>query len=217
MAYAAIETKWEDREKEVFKKGFQKGAGAALLMCNSLLPDGTNRGVADSQPECTPFIKETLGRMAGLPKPSPAKPSLWRQPTFSDASKSLRKLGLSERKMIIGYDNDTNKEIPVTFVGHVETYWVDDENDLRGFFRLCKMKLPDEVPMTGFVLGPIDGSGTALMIGQNDTLYAFSPQDAIGWPWSKLKSEGAELRIDENNKVHIVPIEGMRAACLDQY
>jgi len=58
---------------------------------------------------------------------------------------------------------------------------VDNEDNLGEFFGLCEMKLPDEPSMTGYVLGSIDGSGTAFLIGKNDALCLILAKDAVNW------------------------------------
>jgi hypothetical protein len=79
------------------------------------------------------------------------------------------------------------------------------------------MLLPGEaVPsMTGYCLGSIDGTGTALIVGQDDKLYVYSPEDAIDLPWEKLNTEGAELVVDAQN-IHLRSILGMLAKSIDE-
>jgi hypothetical protein len=57
----------------------------------------TKLDVIDSQPGCSPFIKETLRKMAEL-TPTAEPKVLWEKPAFSIANDYIEQLGLKERK-----------------------------------------------------------------------------------------------------------------------
>jgi len=130
------------------------------------------------------------------------------------AHQFVKKFKLGDRKRIVGHAD--GKEVVIALVGHVETHVVV-EDDNGGFAGRCEMLLPGEaVPaMTGYCLGSIDGTGTALIVGQDDKLYVYSPEDAIDLPWEKLNTEGAELVVDAEN-IHLRSIPGMLAKSIDE-
>lgn len=198
-----------------YEKGYRKGIETALHMCNFPFRDWTDRGIVESQPECSDFIKESLSRMAGhraSPRQTPLE--MMEIPRFLDAHQFLRKFKLGDRKRIIGRAGE--KEVVIALVGHVETHIVAEDDD-GGFVGRCEMLLPGEtVPsMTGYCLGPIDGTGTALIVGQDDKLYVYSPEDAIDLPWENLKTEGAELVVNAEN-IQLRSIPGMMAKSIEE-
>jgi hypothetical protein len=215
MTSEAVKMNDKAREKELFENGYRKGVGAALLICNPMLwNDMTNWNVVDSQTDCSPFVKETLSRMAGLSPPIKKSPLLWEKPAFIGANGYIRQYGLKERKKIMGYID--NEEVLVLLVGHVETQVVQ-EDDIGGFFGRCEMAIPGEPIKHGFVLGRIYGTGTAVIVDQYDKLYAYSPEDAIGPPWGKMTSDGAEIKLDSENNISLLSIPGMLVASLGEW
>jgi hypothetical protein len=199
-----------------YEKGYRKGIEAALHMCNFPLRDLTDRGIVESQPECSDFIKESLSRLGGH-RASPRQTPLetMESPRFLVAHQFVRKFKLGDRKRIIGRAD--GKEVIIALVGHVETHVVADDDD-GGFAGRCEMLLPGEaVPaMTGYCLGSIDGTGTALIVGQDNKLYVYSPEDAVDLPWEKLNAEGAELIVDAAQNMHLRSIPGMMAKSIEE-
>ena len=108
------------------------------------------------------------------------------------------------------------EEVVIILVGHVETHVVE-EDDVGGFFGRCEMMIPGEPIMHGFVLGMIDGTGTAVVIDQYDRLYAYSPEDAVDAPWEKMHSDGAEIKVDSGNNISLRSIPGMIVASLGEW
>ena len=66
-------------------------------------------------------------------------------------------------------------------------------------------------------MGKIYGTGTAVIIDQYNKLYAYSPEDAIGPPWEKMPSDGAEITIDSENNISLRSIPGMLVASLGEW
>jgi len=192
----------EDRNHQDYEKGYRKGIEAALHMF-------------ESQLECSDFIRESLSRMAGH-CPSPRQPPLemTESPRFLGAHQFVRNFKLGDRKRIIGRAD--GKEVVIALVGHVDTHIVAEDDD-GGFTGRCEMLLPGEaVPsMTGYCLGSIDGTGTALIVGQDDKLYVYSPEDALNLPWEKLNTEGAELVVNAQN-ITLRSIPGMMAKSIEE-
>jgi hypothetical protein len=136
------------------------------------------------------------------------------RPTFLGAHQFVRKFKLGDRKRSIGRVDE--REVVIALVGHVETHIVAEDDD-GGFGGRCEMLLPGEVvaTLTGYCLGSIDGTGTALIVGKDDKLYVYSPPDAIDPTWEPLNAEGAELIIEGQN-IRCREIAGMMAKPIEE-
>jgi hypothetical protein len=100
-------------------------------------------------------------------------------------------------------------------VGHVETHI--DHDPENQFFGVCEMAVPGESVTHGFTLGSIGITVTALIIGDNDKLYAYSPKDAIDFPWKMMESEGAEIHVDADHNITLRSIPEMDVASLQKW
>ena len=80
----------------------------------------------------------------------------------------------------------------------VETHIVAEDDDGE-FVGRCEMLLPEEAMlyMIEFCLGFIEGTGTALIVGEEDKLYVYSSKDVFDLPWEKMDAEGTEGQILE--------------------
>jgi hypothetical protein len=212
---AAMKTELKDSKEAIIEDGMKRGAAAALMVCKSSLPSEAHWGVVDSQPSCSPYVKEVLGRLAGEYRTQSTKLERWEPTTFTNASKSIRSMSPMERRRVIGYYK--GKEIVVLFVGHVDIHQFDDDDDTEGFFGLCEMKVRDGTSIVGYVLGSIYGTGTALVVGEDNSLFIYSPTDAIDRPWQEVKTEGAEIIIENDNTLRISPIVGMQVECFGHH
>jgi hypothetical protein len=154
-----------------FENGFRKGIGAALIMF-------------ESQPDCSPLIKETLSRMAGYRgepvKTSDEHPVLWNRPTFTSANDYIRSLDPQNCELSIG--NSDGEPVMAELLGHMDVHDViDDEYDLA-FYGRCEILISeesDEFLGYGFILGCISGTGTSIIVDHRDRLYAYSPDIAV--------------------------------------
>jgi hypothetical protein len=136
--------------------------------------------------------------MARPDSPEKESEDLWKKPTFTDALEYIWQLELKHRKKAIGYING-EKGI-VEMIGHVGTHDLKDEEE--DFSGRCELTIPRQSMMHGFILGSFYMSGTVLIIGQDDKIYAYSPENAVNYPWKLMKSEGAEIEIDaEHNSI----------------
>jgi hypothetical protein len=213
---AALRKEMEDHKQKEYEKGYRKGVEAALLMCNFPPRDLTDQGAVESQPECAEYIKESLSRMAGhSPRPQQTQFEPMGRPTFLGAHQFVRNFKLGDRKRSIGRVDE--REVVIALVGHVETH-IAAEDDDGGFSGRCEMLMPgEEVPtLSGYCLGSIDGTGTALIVGKNDKLYVYSPQEAIDPAWDPLNAEGAELIIDAHQNIRCRGIVGMMAKAIEE-
>jgi hypothetical protein len=200
-------------EKSAFEKGYRKGVKAAKMICDSPLCETANRGVVQSQPDCSKFVVDTLSRMSGDVVEKPPPPRLWEKPHFLGAGNYIRQNKPDQRRRLMGYID--GKEIVVVLVGYVETHIVEDD-DPGGFQHECEIYFPAEGEIkTGFCLGYIRGTGTAVIIDQDDKLYVYTPKDAIDPPWDKLVSEGAELLSDSDHNLLLRDLPGMVAESVE--
>jgi hypothetical protein len=69
----------------------------------------------------------------------------------------------------------------------------------------------------GFILGSFDINETILIIDQHEKLYAYSPKDAIDFPWKMMESEGAEIEIDVENNIALRSIPGVVVGSLAEW
>ena len=151
--------------------------------------------------------------MAGLDALEPESEDFWEKPTFTDAEEYIWQLELKHRNKIIGYVNE--RKVIVEMVGHVETHDVRDED--TDFYGRCELTIPGQSVMHGFILGSFCVSGTALIIGQNDKIYAYTPEHATDYPWKLMKSQSAEIEIDAEDNISVRDIPGMIVTCLGEW
>jgi hypothetical protein len=102
------------------------------------------------------------------------------------------------------------EEVMVALVGHVETLIVQYEDDDL-FYGLREIGISGQSIGHGYILGYVDISGTALIIDQNDRLYAYSPKDALNRPWNKMTSDGAQIKIDAEHNIILHNVQRMRS------
>ena len=154
--------------------------------------------------------------MAGhSPTPPQSQFEPMARPTFRGAHQFVRNFKLGDRKRSIGRVDE--REVVIALVGHVETHIVAEDDD-GGFGGRCEMLLVpgEEVPtLTGYCLGSIDGTGTALIVGNDDKLYVYSPPEAIDPAWEPLNAEGAELIVEGQN-IRCREIAGMMAKPIEE-
>jgi hypothetical protein len=152
--------------------------------------------------------------MAGH-RPGPRQtPRMMESPKFLGAREFVQSVKVGDRRRIIGFAD--GKEVVIALVGHIETHEISEDDD-GIFHHRCEMLLPGEaVPsMAGYCLGTILGTGTAVIVGADDKLYVYSPENAIVFPWEKLNSEGAELIVKDQN-IELRSIPGMMAKCIEE-
>src|ERR1700737_2418304 len=124
--------------------------------------------------------------------------------------------GLSSRDRVKSIGNLDGKPAEVLLVGHVETQIRDDDSD-DGFLGCCEMAFGDGPVFTGFILGSIARSGTALIIANDERLYVYSPEDSMDDPWEKLVGSGGEIIIDADHKVTIREVHDLQVASLGDW
>jgi len=192
----------EQGRKTDFQEGFSKGVGASIAFF-------------DGQPECPPYVQKALRRLGGLPEPPTPSPTLWERPTYRNAFDYIQGLPSLDRVKLIGKLD--GEPVRVVLVGHVETQIRDDDSDDE-FLGCCEMALRGDSPVfTGFILGSIGTLGTALIIANDDRLYAYSPEDAIDKSWDKLGGFGGEIIIDGDHNISIREVRDLQVASLGEW
>lgn len=73
----------------------------------------------------------------------------------------------------------------------------------------CTIKIPGQNDKSGFCLGTIGGSKTALIIDEDGILFAYSDKDII-WVWKKMNSGGAQIQIVGDHQVELIGIPEMK-------
>lgn len=79
------------------------------------------------------------------------------------------------------------------------------------------MAFGDGPVFTGFILGSIECSGTALIIANDERLYVYSPGDSIDNPWEKLVGSGGEFIIDGDHNLTIREAHDLQVASLGDW
>jgi hypothetical protein len=204
-----------DSEKEAYENGFKNGVMAARVICNPQLCGAANSVIVKSQPECSTYITNTLEKLAGI-QPAPTTSTLepWEKPKFSGADLYVKNIDDAQRRRILGYVG--NEEAVIVLVGHVETRIYQDNPDDNGFGGDVEIYLPDEGgSKSGRCLGYIQCTGTAIIVSQEDQIFAFTPENAMDRPWSKMTSDGAELIIGDDHQIVVRPVTDMKASAFD--
>ena len=101
--------------------------------------------------------------------------------------------------------------VHVITAGQVET----DATDEDGFFGKCTVTVPDNT-MNGYVVGHLQGCGTAVIIGADDCLYLYTPQHALDREWAPMDgSRGATLQVADGQITSKTP--DLEIVCLSEW
>jgi hypothetical protein len=106
-------------------------------------------------------------------------------------------------RFTLGYIGDT--PVVLLAIGHVECQG-ERENDVTGY---CMITKPGTDPVQGFVLGGIPGTGTAIIVDENEQMLAYNPFNAIDPKWELMKENSiAILQLaDDGRTLRINPID----------
>ena len=89
-------------------------------------------------------------------------------------------------------------DVTVNAIGRVETH---DYDDYYGFFGKCTVQLGDR-RMNAYCIGSILGTGTAIVMAEDDRVFAYSPSTAVDYPWGEMKgSIGAIVVLGQNGDI----------------
>ena len=97
-------------------------------------------------------------------------------------------LGPYERTKVLCYMNDET-QVLADLVGHVDTHIVDDDNGV------CEIVIGGRI-MQGYILGSIRGTGTTVVLGEDDQLFVYTPETAMDPPWANMASVAANFEFD---------------------
>jgi hypothetical protein len=86
------------------------------------------------------------------------------------------------------------------------------EEDGGRFFGAVEIARDGDTINHGYVLGMIDGSGTALIIDEEQKLLAYTPASATHPPWIKMSGRGADMNINDRDEITISPADVSVAA-----
>jgi len=108
----------------------------------------------------------------------------------------------SEHRITLGYFEDT--PVILLAIGRVECQG-ERENDVTGY---CMINKPGADPVKGFVLGGIPGTGTAVIVDENEQMLVYHPFNAIDPKWELMKEDSiAILQLaDDGRSLRINPI-----------
>ena len=176
------------REKDLIGEGYEKGLRSAYLMCTTL----QGEPLADSDPvKDQPGIPtDIIDYLANRTKDKNAPPEddSWDISKFEGVGGVLASMDGNMIKALGKYDGLV---VNVITTGQVET----DATDEDGFFGKCTVTVPDKT-MNGYVVGYVQGCGTAVIIGADDCLYLYTPHHALDREWAPMDgSRGATLQV----------------------
>ena len=90
-------------------------------------------------------------------------------------------------------------DVTVYASGRIETY--DYDYDYDGFFGKCVVQLGD-LRMNAYCIGSILGTGTAILMAEDDCVFVYTPSMAVDHPWMAMKSSiGATIVFDHNGVI----------------
>lgn len=193
LAIEEAEQKAKSRETEIRLDSYRKGRHAALLICKASIRET----IADSfpvrgQPGIPRIITDVLSYVPG--RDHGFEDKLWTIPAFEDVVMYLAKLEGS-LKMVLG--NYEGESVYVIADGWVETNAADED----GFYGKCTITLENS-SLDGYCLGHLFLKGTAIILGDDERLYLYTPNASLDLDWPPMDgSIGATLEIDSGGKI----------------
>jgi hypothetical protein len=135
---------------------------------------------------------------------------IFKQPRYEHSVDYIWSLPESQRMQKLGvYEGE---DVFVVLVGHVPCQLDFDEEYVR-FSGTCEMKISDESPTNGVILGSIFGTGTGIIVDRENRLLAYRPADAVDYGWEKLSDGAAEIRLDDNG-MKVIKVSRMEVVAL---
>ena len=102
--------------------------------------------------------------------------------------------------------------VHVLTTGQVKT----NATDKDGFFGKCTVTVPDNT-MNGYVVGNLQGWGTAVIIGADDCLYLYTPHHALDCEWAPMDgSRGAMLQVTDG-QITFSKMPDLEVVCLSEW
>jgi hypothetical protein len=184
------------KEKEVFKKAFRKGLAAAAFVCK---PPQHSLADINAVKEHAAFSK-TIQKV--LEDSSESEQSeedaLWEIPPYRELISYLTDIDGNTYRCIGRLDG---MDVSVNAIGRIETH--DYGNDDDAFFGKCIVQLED-LRMNAYCIGSILGTGTTILMAENDRVFVYTPSNALDRPWVAMKSSiGATVSFGQNGVIKL--------------
>lgn len=113
--------------------------------------------------------------------------------------------------MLLGYFE--GEEVFATTDGGVMAAVLDED----AFFGSCTISLEDEI-FDGYCMGHILYKGTAIILGADEELYAFTPNATLDLEWPPMDgSKGAVLAIDSEGRITLSRLPGLDVVSLSEW
>ena len=186
----------ETKSKARYEKGYKEAINGILDVCKFSFPQLTDICRVDNQPDVYRIVQNVLKSMTGVADDiGKVQTSVWARVPYKELGQWSYSLKRSEHRITLGYIGDT--PIVLLAIGRVECQG-EPENDVTGY---CMIRKPGTDPVKGFVLGGIPGTGTAIIVDENEEMLAYHPFNAIDPKWELMKEDSvAILQLADNGR-----------------
>ena len=191
----------ETKSKASYDEGFKKAINRIINVCNFPVLRLTNICQVDNQPSVHRIVQNVLKSMAGIADEiGKAQTSVWARVPYNELERWF--YSKPSYEFTLGYIEDT--PVVLLAIGRVECQG-ERENDVTGY---CMITKPGRDPVQGFVLGGIPGTGTAVIVDENEQMLAYHPFNAIDPKWELMKENSVAILqlADDGRTLRIDPI-----------
>ena len=200
------------KSKESYDEGYKEAINQILDVCNFPVRRPADMSRVDNQPTVHRIVQNVLKSMAGISDEiGKVQTSVWTRVPFKELEHWSDSLNPTEYRITLGYIEDT--PVVLLAIGRVECQG-ERENDITGY---CIINKPGTDPVKGFVLGGIPGTGTAIIVDENEQMIAYHPFNAIDPKWELMKEDSVAILqlADDGRSLHINPIYNQEDVTVD--
>jgi hypothetical protein len=193
----------ETKFKVIYDEGYKEAINQMLDVCNFPVPRPANICQVDSQPSVHRIFQNVLKSMANIAdETGKAQTTVWIRVPYKELECWCYSLKRAEYRITLGYIEDT--PVVLVAIGRVQCQG-ERENDITGY---CIINKPGTEPVKGFVLGEILGTGTAVIVDENEQMLVYYPFNAIDPKWEPMRNDSiATLQLaDDGRSLYINPI-----------
>lgn len=193
LVVEAKQEQLEEKEKKLFRDGYDKGLRTAAFMCKSSLQNSENLAnltAVESHGVPQWIVDGLTWKPRPTDQPDPDELVLWQIPPYDDIAFYLLDMR-GNRKKLLGTFN--GEPLHCSINGNVATHMADEV----GFFGECKLVLDGDT-WDGYVLGHVYVKGTGLVLSSDGRLFLFNPPNALDPSWPPMENcQGALVEIKD--------------------